>query len=207
VKRIIAALFGLVLAHAAHATTCPSPLQIKDANGNIYSFDTIVDQSGNCAFQSSGFDSGPVTAQQTPSSSSHAAGTSVGGLFTLALGRTIPGSGAITTVSVVSAGGFTGGYLVRMWKTQPSINTTCTDNSPFVSNATDDLNLIVPPFALTLSQPVQTTGDTKTYNSLQGVWFDYTTASGNIFVCLVATATDTNDESHLVTVVLSGPQD
>lgn len=156
-----------------------------------------------------GFDSGPIQASETPANSSHAAGTSVGGLFTLGVARTNGGSGIITNYAFKSSGGSTGSYVIRIWDKNPS-NTTCTDNSAFSGSATDDANLIVPPFTITPAAPASTTGDSNTYAAVTQVSWDYKnadgTASQNVYACAVTVATDTADENKAVYMTVSGPQ-
>lgn len=153
------------------------------------------------------YDSGAVTGTGTVNSSSHAAGTSVGGLITVAVAHTNSGSGVITNFSWTSIGGSTGTLVFRVWQKNPS-STTCTDNTAFASNSTDDKQLITPPFALTPQAPAVTTGDSKTYAGLQQVSWDYANQSSNqnLYVCAVTVATDTADESTSPVVSLSGPQ-
>ena len=92
-------------------------------------------QSGN--WYVGGYDSGPVTIGATPANASHSAGQSVAGLFTLALARTNGGSGILTSVGVKDTNNTPETYVLRIWSRNPT-NTTCTDNSAFVSSATDD---------------------------------------------------------------------
>jgi hypothetical protein len=152
-----------------------------------------------------GFDSGPKTATATPANSSHASGTSVGGLLAVPVARIAGGSGRITGFWWISTGGSTGTLAVRIWDKFPT-NTTCTDNTAFVESITDDVNLIIPPFSITPAAPASTTGDTNTYAGYNSVDWDYATANTNLYVCAVATATDTADENKAVYTMLSGPQ-
>lgn len=155
-----------------------------------------------------GFSSGPVTATATPANSSHAAGTSIGGLFTLAVGRATGTSGRVTNFGWGSAGTSVGQLVVRIWDRNPT-NTTCTDNSAFVGSAADDARLIAgsQPFAITPAAPAVTTGDTYSYASIIGVsWEFLTSGNANLYVCAITVATDTADQNKLVRVMLSGPQ-
>lgn len=157
---------------------------------------------------SGGNDSGPVVQSQTPAASSHAAGTSVGGLFTIPLARVSGGSGAVTQFAFTSTGGSTGQYVVRIWDKSPA-NTTCTDNTAFAGNfTTDDANLITPSFSISPIAPTVTTGDASTYAALTNLNWDYKNADStqNLYVCVVTVSTNTADESHAVRVMLSGPQ-
>jgi len=154
------------------------------------------------------FDSGPVSATATPANSSHAAGTSVGGLFSIPVARVVGGSGIITNLNYKSTGGSTGALAVRIWQKNPT-NTTCTDNTAFAGSDTDDAQLITPPLSITPAAPASLTGDTATYASISSVSWDYNKVGDttqNIYVCLVTVATDTADQNHLVRVQLSGPQ-
>lgn len=163
----------------------------------------------------SGYDSGPVNNSTGGSvaNSSHAAGQSVGSLMTVPIGRPSLfqslNSGIVTNFMLVSPGGSTGSYVVRIWQKNP-VNTTCTDNSAFVSSATDDLNLITSPFSVTASAPAVTTGDSKTYGLVSGMTVDFKNADSpptpNLYVCVVTVATDTADQNTTIRVMLSGPQ-
>ena len=157
----------------------------------------------------SSFDSGAITATGAVNGTSHAAGTSVGGLISVPLARVNGGSGIATNFSWTSPGGSTGILVIRIWQKSPA-NTTCTDQTAFSGSAADDAFLIVPPFSITPSAPGVTTGDAKTYASVTVVTWDYknvdTVPSKNLYVCAVTVATDTADESSSVTVMMSGPQ-
>jgi hypothetical protein len=156
-----------------------------------------------------GFDSGPITAFATPANSSHAAGTSIGGLFQLPLARIAGGSGILTQTALKSTGGSTGQVVARIWAKNPA-NTTCNDNQAFAGSDVDDAFLITPPFSLTPAAPAVTTGDAATYAAQTGMTVDYknldTVPSQKMYVCLVTVATDTADQNHLVRVLLSGVQ-
>ena len=158
---------------------------------------------------SGGFDSGVISATATPANSSHAAGTSIGGLFLVAIARTAGGSGIITNLNWKSTGASTGQLVLRIWQKNP-VNTTCTDNVAFVGSDTDDAFLITSPFSITPAAPASTTGDANTYASVAGVTWDYknvdTSPGQNVYVCPVTVSTDTADENKLVRVQLSGPQ-
>jgi len=166
-----------------------------------------VDSTGT--LKMAGFDSGPVTATATPNGSSHAAGSSVGGLFTLAVARTNGGSGQISGVIFNSLGGSTGQYVLRIWQKNP-VNTTCTDQTAFVSSNVDDAFLITGPQTITALAPAVTTGDSKTYAVLTGLNWDYknadTSPGQNLYACVITVLTDTADESNLVRLTLAGPQ-
>lgn len=165
--------------------------------------------SGGSGGSVSGFDSGAISAVATPANSSHAAGVSVGGLFSVSLARINGGSGIVTSFNLKSTGGSVGAYVIRIWQKNPA-GTTCTDNSAFVGADADDANLITAPFAVTPAAPASTTGDSATYASVTVVSWDYknvdTSPGQNLYVCLVTVATDTADDNKLVRVQLSGPQ-
>lgn len=156
-----------------------------------------------------GWESGPVTVTATPSSSSHAAGVSVGGLLSVPLARTNGGSGIITGLSWKSVGGFAGSLVLRVWVKKP-VNTTCTDNVNFAGSDVDDAFLITIPFSITTSAPLNTTGDASTYGTAAGLSFDYKNLDAPltqmVYVCAVTNATDTADENNTVRITLSGPQ-
>ena len=158
----------------------------------------------------SGLDSGSSPWQTvTPANSSHAAGTSVGGLFSVPMARSIGGSGIITNVMLKSVGGSTGTYLVRLWDVKP-VNSTCTDNTAFAGSAVDDEHLVAIPFSLTAAAPANTTGDSSTYASSTGLTIDYrnqdAVATKNVYACLVTTATDTSDDGAAIYLNLTGTQ-
>ena len=158
-----------------------------------------------------GYDSGSFPIQTaTPNSSSHAAGSSVGGLFSIPVARTNGGGGIITTFYWTSTGGATTQLLVRLWDKNPT-NTTCTDQTAFVESATDDEHLLTVPFTMTPVAPANTTGDSNTYASVTGLTLSFKnqdgTAGKNVYACVVTTATDTADESKAVYINATGPQD
>lgn len=159
-----------------------------------------------------GYDSGPISVAQAVANSSHAAGTSIGGLFPVPIAR-LGGSGAgnsgiITSVLWKSLGGSTGSLVLRMWSRQPT-GTTCTDNVAFVGNNADDAFLIgAGPVTITPAAPGIVTGDAATYASLTGLTWDFATASGskNVYACLVTVAIDTADQNTSPRLTLSGVQ-
>ena len=160
-----------------------------------------------------GYDSGPVKATCSGSpcvaNSSHAAGTSIGGLFTMALARINGGSGILTSLGYVSPGASTGQAVLRGWTKSPS--STCTDNVAFSNNTADDPYLIPgTPVTITPSAPASTTGDARTYASLTSLTWDYknvdTSPSQNIYWCLVTVATDTADQNSSPILTGSGTQ-
>lgn len=168
-----------------------------------------------------GFDPGPVAVTATPANASHAAGTAVGcaavtcagnqgALFLVPVARFAGYSLILTQIAVTSSGGYASPYLVRVWAANP-VNTTCKDNTAFVGNfTTDDAFLVTPPFSLTMAAPAQTTGDAGTYGASTGITWDArnldATGTKFLYVCLVATATDTADENKAIRVMMSGPQ-
>lgn len=160
--------------------------------------------------QAGGYDNGSQSVQSaTPNSSSHAAGSSVGGLFSVPIGRLNGGaSGIITNVSWISTGGATTQLLVRLWDKKP-VNTTCTDQVAFVESITDDEHLISIPFIMTPAAPAVTTGDTNTYAQVSSLTLSFHNQDGNtnVYACVLTTATDTADESKAVYINIAGPQD
>ena len=149
-------------------------------------------------------------------SGSHAAGYSVGGLFTMALPRTAGGSapnggeGAITVVGVRSTAGNTAGYQVYLFNAKPSSASGCQDNAMFTLAAADALNLIGTS-PITLTGAVPSTVDTASYAYLSGIYFSYNNTdspgTANVYGCIVAAATDTTDPGSTIALGLSGPQD
>jgi hypothetical protein len=97
-----------------------------------------------------------------------------------------------------------------LWQKTPA-NTTCTDNSAFVSSAADDANLIGGgPTTISFAAPANVTGDAKTYATLTGITWDYrnsdTTSSQNVYACLVTNAADTPGAGATLSLSASGPQ-
>lgn len=161
-------------------------------------------------FGSASYDSGTVTITVTPNGSSHAAGTSVGGLLAVPVARTPGGSGIITNFGFISSGGNVGAYLVRIWQKNPA-STTCTDNVAFAGSAADNVNLITfAPMQIATAAVVPNTGDSNAYSSSPNLTLDYrnndTAPSLNLYVCVTTVSTDTADESNPVYVMMSGPQ-
>ena len=154
---------------------------------------------------SANVDTLPVAQQATPANSSHAAGVSVGGLFTFPFLRAAGTTGGITEIWIKSAGGYTGGYYVYLWNKKPA--STCTDNSAFSFSASDATHLIAAPILLTPS--VGATNDTASYVQTNGFYLpvqnaDTTPTTVNVYGCLIAAATDTADQNAVVTFSLEG---
>ena len=157
--------------------------------------------------------SGAVSvATPTVANSSHASGTSVGGLLTVPLARIAGGGGLLTQVGWTSVGGHSSAMLVRIWQRLPA-NTTCKDNTAYVGSTADDQYLVVPPLALTPAAPAPTTGDAKTYATVNpftssgaGATFKNSdlAATNNLYVCVVTNATDTADQATQPWITLSG---
>lgn len=182
--------------------------------GNLASILSAVQTAippGTNVIGSVGFDSGSAPVQTaTPNGSSHAAGSSVGGLFSIPVARVNGGGGIITSLSWISTGGATTQLLVRLWDKNPT-GTTCTDQTAFVESATDDQHLLAAPFTMTPAAPAVTTGDTNTYAATTGLTLSYknqdSSATKNVYACVLTVATDTADESKAVYINLTGPQD
>jgi hypothetical protein len=220
ISAICALLSGGVVAFATQTnylgtvfiadTTTPANQLKVNADGSI----NVGGGGGSASpISVSSFDSGPIkaTCTGTPcvTNSSHAAGTSVGGLFTLPLARVAGGSGILTGEQFISLGGSTGGYVLRGWTKQPA--STCTDNTAYANNAADDANLIIgTPITITPSAPGVTTGDARTYAPLTGLTWDYKnndgTPSQNLYFCVVTIATDTADDNTTPELIAAGPQ-
>lgn len=189
-QRTIIVLLGLLIFAIGQTAFDPNSLRAQISGGSVT------------------YDSGTISATATPTNYSHANGTSVGGLIPVALVRVAGGSGIVTNFGFKSAGASTGNYVVRIWQKNPTA-TTCTDNTPFASNATDDLNLItLAPLSITPLAPASTTGDSATYAWLPSLTLDYRNRdqTQNLYVCIVTVLTDTADAGNLVTVSMSGPQ-
>ncbi len=157
------------------------------------------------------YDSGSSPVQTaTPNNSSHAAGSSVGGLFSIPIARINGGSGIITSFYWASSGGAVTQLLVRLWDVKPA-STTCTDQVAYAGNATDDTHLIAQPFTVTPAAPAVTTGDAKTYAGLGGLTLSYknqdTSPTKNVYACVTTVTTDTADQNNPVYINLTGIQD
>jgi hypothetical protein len=156
------------------------------------------------------FDSGAVSVSATPNGTSHAAGNSIGGLFSVPIARVVGGSGVINQILWKSNGGSTGVLVFRIWQKNPT-NTTCADQTAFVGSDTDDQNLIVAPFTITPAAPGNTTGDSATYGSSNGLTYNFKNADAvptrNVYVCAITETTDTVDENMVVRLTLGAKQD
>jgi len=175
-------------------------------NGNVGGYDT-----GSAPFVS-------VTAGSSAKSTGMAIGCAtgtcagnLGALFTLPVARTNGGSGLLLQVQWTSVGGSTVGVMVELWDKNPA-NTTCKDQTNFVSSATDDAHLLTPPFTMTPAAPASTQGDSKTFASYSFVpplsfKNQDGTASQNIYACVISTGSDTADESAVISLGANAVQD
>jgi hypothetical protein len=190
-------------ATTAAGTTASSAQAIQGVTNGV-----PVPVSGSIAVQ--GYDSGVVRVSATPGSGAHAAGQSVGGLFSIPIARVNGGSGIITTVQAYTSWNSQATYLLRLWQRNP-VNTTCTDGSAFVGSNTDNAYLITPPLALQFNTPAPSTGDGNSYANQSAASIDYKNVDGtttqNVYACLVTNASDTPGGSATLSVGLSGPQD
>ena len=169
-----------------------------------------------------GFESGTAPVQTaTPANSSHAAGVSVGGLFSVPMLRTAGGGGLLEYIPVMSVGGDTPTLQVRVWDRKPTnSNFACTDGSAYADGSGStggtvgaDQSHMLPgcPQSVTLAAPTNTTGDAKTYGTISllppiSVLNQDSTPTKNIYVCLVATTTYTpGGAAYYVNAI--GPQD
>jgi hypothetical protein len=162
--------------------------------------------------QVGGYDSGPVSATALPNTLSHAAGSSIGGLFVIPLARTAGGSGIMTAIGWKSNGGSTGQIVIRGWSKKPSASTfACGDQAAYQGADSDDAFLIAGfPISLTPAAPAVTTGDSATYASLTVQTFDFKNNDNpptqNLYFCAQTVATDTADENALVRLTVQGFQ-
>lgn len=212
-RLLLASCFALL--PAVSWATCTPPLAVKDASAATVNMAVTNDANGNCesnVIVGGNTGSAPVQTA-TPANSSHAAGVSVGGKFTIPVARFNGGSGTITGLTWISTGGNTVQYLVRLWDKNPA-STTCTDNSAFVENITDDQHLIAIPFTMTPQAPVVATGDTNTYATVTGLSFSYknqdTSPSQNVYACVITVSTQPgspSDANKAVYINLTGTQD
>jgi len=207
-KRVVVQTCGSPPATYSPGTPQPATM---DTNGNDCANTSGSGGSTTVIGNVGGFDSGSSPVQfATPANSSHAAGVSVGGLFSVPIARTNGGSGGVGNLLFTSSGGSVGSYVVRMWDKNPAA-TTCTDNSAFAGSNTDNQHLIADPFTITPSAPAVTTGDTNTYTQTSFVpplsfLNQDTSISKNIYICVVTVATDTADENKPVYVTATGYQ-
>lgn len=167
-----------------------------------------------------GAESGPIPVEVTLANGTLNSGNALG-LFAIPIARIPGGSGIITSLLWKSVGGDATAKQARIWSAKP-VNTTCTNGSAFASSDVDDAFLIGPGiFNFTPAAPTVTTGDSATYFSLTGLTWDYrnmdglatnitpsnaVTPSQNVYVCVIAGASDTLDVSAKVRLTLSGPQ-
>lgn len=165
-------------------------------------------------------DSGPIAVETTLGSGTLSSGNALG-LFAIPIGVAPNGSGIITSFLWKSVNGDTTLKLARLYSAKP-VNTTCNNGAAFVGSDVDDAYLIGPgPFSFTPALPAVTTGDSATYFNLTGLTWDYhnmdsnptggqtsnnIAASKNVYLCVIAGASDTLDVSHAVRATLSGPQ-
>jgi hypothetical protein len=205
-KKLLAAL--MLLSCSSHAAT----LTIKDGNGAPQTLIATADGSGNLVLNTGGFNTYKTSTSGTLAST-HAAGSSVGGLFSLAFLRTAGGSAQLQSLTWQSNNGGNVQLQARIWTKNPT-STTCTDGSAFVASATDDAYLVTkPPLAFTpMPAPDSTVAtDAKTYYSLSGLNLAVqnadSTPGNNLYICITAFASDANDNSHVVVLGLSGIND
>ena len=170
----------------------------------------------NCVYANFG-DSGPVSVS-VPVVGTHSTGSSVGGLIAIPFGQYPGNGGIITNFLWKSINGDATAKVGRLWSAKP-VNTTCTDGTAFAGSDTDDAYLIGPgPFSFTPAAPATATGDSSTYASVTGVTWDFRNGdsvqsggngiptSQNVYLCVIAGASDTVDVGHNVRVILSGPR-
>lgn len=165
------------------------------------------------ALNTGGYGSGALTVPVTAANSTHAAGTSIGGLmsFAIARGVTYPSNtGDLSNLGWKSVGGYAGSMLVRIWQKKPA-NTTCTDNSAFVGSDVDDAFLVISPFQITTAPPPQVTGDSATYAQYGFVPpVDFknqdTSPTQNLYMCVILVSSDAQDANNVVRATLSALQ-
>lgn len=164
--------------------------------------------------------SGPVPVEVTLGSGTLASGNALG-LFIIPIGRIVGGSNIITNFLWKSVNGDTTIKQGRLYSAKP-VNTTCNNGSAFVGSDVDDAYLIGPgPFTFTPAAPTVTTGDSATYANLTSLTWDFHNQDSNpagnavsnailpsinVYLCVIAGASDTLDVSHAVRATLSGPQ-
>ena len=157
-----------------------------------------------------GYDSGSsASVFALPGSSSHATGTSIGGLFTIKLARSNGGSGEVENVTWASTGGATVSLLFRFWDKKPVA--TCNDGAAYVSSTADTAHNLIQPQVMTVAAPTYTGTDPTTYGTLSfsppmSFRNQDVTATQNIYACVLALATDTADDSSTVYLIATGPQ-
>ena len=169
-----------------------------------------------------GNESGTAPVQTaTPANASHAAGQSVGGLFTIPMLRVAGGGGLLEYIPIMSVGGDPAPLQVSVWDRKPTnSNFACTDNSAYADGSGStggtvgaDQSHMLPGFpqSVTLAVPAQTTGDAKSYGVVTllppiSVKNQDATPSVNLYVCLKAASTYTpGGAAYYVNAI--GPQD
>ena len=169
-----------------------------------------------------GNESGTAPVQTaTPANASHAAGQSVGGLFTIPMLRVAGGGGLLEYIPIMSVGGDPAPLQVSVWDRKPTnSNFACTDNVAYADGSGStggtvgaDQSHMLPGFpqSVTLAVPAQTTGDAKSYGTITlsppiSVKNQDGTPSVNLYVCLKAASTYTpGGAAYYVNAI--GPQD
>ena len=182
--------------------------------------------AGPALAQQVSYDSGAVPVEVTLGAGTLNSGNALG-LFTIPVARVNGGAGIITKIIWKSVNGDGTAKVAKMWDAKP-VNTTCTNGSAFVGSDTDDAWLIAGATQLTWTPaaPSVTTGDTAFYYEFTGLTISYHNHDGapiptgagvgtnngiassqNVYLCVIAGASDTLDVSHAVRVTVSGPQD
>jgi hypothetical protein len=183
---------------------------------------TPVSPTAGLPVQGGGYDSGTSPVQTaTPANASHAAGQSVGGLFSVPMLRIAGGGGLLEYIPVMSVGGDTPTLQVRAWDRKPTNSAfDCADNAAYADGSGStggtvgaDQSHMLPGFpqSVTLAAPANTTGDTKTYGVITllppiSVHNQDASPTADVFICLVATVTYTpGGAAYYVDAI--GPQD
>ena len=148
-----------------------------------------------------------ATVIPTVQNASYAAGQSIGGLQTMSIGTTNGLSGILTGIQIASKGGSTSATAVYVWSKNPT-NTTCTDKTNFVASQTDNEFLVIGPQAITPALAV-TAQDTITYGSATGLVGNFVNGSANtnLYVCVLANATQTPASTTDLRINIQGIKD
>jgi hypothetical protein len=130
--------------------------------------------------------------------SSHAGGTSIGGLTAINAARNAGLGGWITGFNMISPGASVGSYVVRLYQSSPAAGAfACADNAAFVDTSAAKLLLIAPPFTIAPAAPGSTTGDAATYGQIANVaWPFLASVNQNVYACVVTVSADTADQAN-----------
>ena len=181
--------------HASFGCDASGALRVSPTNSSGAPLYVTGGESGTAPVQTA-----------TPANASHAAGQSVGGLFSIPMLPTAGGGGLLEYIPIMSVGGDPAALQVRAWDRKPTNSAfACTDNAAYADGSGStggtvgaDQSHMLPGFpqSVTLAIPANTTGDAKSYGTITlsppiSVKNQDGTPTTNIYVCLQATTTYT----------------